>query len=125
LVDLALPVPEPGTGARADVAALVAVDADARAFRLQLDGLHVLVAEDVERADDDARGATGAEAGGHDLLVEVAPLGLGVERRGHVRGPSIGPREDRVGSRSGVRMHRIRDRPDLRRSGSLAAPTCC
>ncbi len=81
-VDLVLPVAEPRARARADVAALVTVHADVGAFGLQLHRHVVLVAEDVEGARDDAGGASGAQAGRHDLVVEVTPLRL-VSGAGH------------------------------------------
>ena len=83
-VQLGLPLPEPGAGPGADVAALVPVDADVGAFGLELDGLVVLVAEDVERADHHAGRASGAQPGEDDLVVQVLPLGL-VRRGRHGR----------------------------------------
>ena len=68
-IDLRLPLPEPGTGSGADVAALVAVGAHVRAQPHGLDGLVVLVAEDVEWTDDHTGGAPGAQPGDNDLVV--------------------------------------------------------
>jgi hypothetical protein len=76
LVDLGLPFSEPWTCPRADVAALVAVKADLRTLGLKLNRLVVLVTQDVEWTDHNTSGAPGAQAGGHDLVEEVTPLGL-------------------------------------------------
>ncbi len=84
LVDLRLPLAEPRARAGADVASLVAVRAPVRSLRLELDGNVVLVAEHVERAGNDTRGAPGAQTGRDHLAVEVSPLGL-VGRGGHRR----------------------------------------
>src|SRR5205823_15035725 len=81
LVDLRLPGPEPGAGPGARRAAPVAVAAAARAelvleVERPVDVLGVLVAEDVVRAGDDAAGAAGAQAAGHDLVEQVLPVQL-------------------------------------------------
>jgi hypothetical protein len=66
---------------------------------LEVDGLVVLVPEDVEGAHHHARGASRAQPRGHDLVIEVAPLRLvAVERhaveyraRGDVPNRASGP----------------------------------
>ena len=81
LVDLRLPGPEAGAGPGAGRAAPLAVDAVVRAQLLLeverlVDVLGVLVAEHVVGAGHDAAGAAGAQAAGHDLVVELLPLQL-------------------------------------------------
>lgn len=105
LVDLGLPLAEPGAGPGADVAALVAVGAAVGTVLLELDRHVVLVAQDMEGADHDARRAARAQVGEDDLVVEVPPLGL-IGRRHHLytkyrdglrTSPKGGPGDQRAG----------------------------
>src|SRR5439155_24417739 len=80
-IDLGLPVAEPGAGASADIATLVAVRAVVLRTVLEVEWpvrtvltAGVLVPEDVEGTDHDAGRAPGAQPRGDDLVEEVAPL---------------------------------------------------
>ena len=82
-VDLRFPFAEPGAGARADVAAAIAVRAVLGRPLVEVKGTvrpvgpaRVVVAENMERAHHHAGRATGAQSRDDDLVVEISPLGF-------------------------------------------------
>ena len=101
-IDLRFPLPEPGAGSSADVATFVTVGAHVRAQPHRLDGLVVLVAEDVEWTDDHTGGTPRAQPGDNDLVVEIPPLSL-VGGGGHMAA-SIGGPTSRKAAQKGLSL---------------------
>src|SRR5207253_4368483 len=96
-VDLGLPLAKPGARPGADVAAPIAVRAVVGGSLVEVEravgavlAAGVVVAEDVEGAHHHARRAPGAQAGGHDLVEELAPLRLRLSAHLVVAPGSIG-----------------------------------
>ena len=110
LVDLRFPLAESGARERAERAPFVAVGARVGAVLLELHGVVVLVAEHVERAGDDARGAPGAQARRDDLVVELPPLGpIGLGHAGRILLDAGGwSMSDRERIAAGALVHRAR-----------------